>query len=85
MIDIKLIRAEPEKFIEAARVKNIDADIPALLDAGFLQRESPLRIMLPLRRLFYRAGLDKREIRILRGIMRQFDYHIHRDRQTHSP
>jgi len=31
MIDIKLIRAEPEKFIEAARVKNINVDIQALL------------------------------------------------------
>jgi seryl-tRNA synthetase len=33
MIDIKLIRENPEKFIEAARLKNVDADIPALLDA----------------------------------------------------
>jgi seryl-tRNA synthetase len=32
MIDIKLIRAEPEKFTNAARVKNIDVDIPALLE-----------------------------------------------------
>ncbi|MCK4603064.1 MAG: hypothetical protein KAU28_11395, partial [Phycisphaerae bacterium] len=32
MIDVKLIRAEPAKYIEAARVKNIDADIPALLE-----------------------------------------------------
>lgn len=53
-----------------------------LLEAGFLQQENPLRIMLPIRRVFYRAGLDQREIRILRGILRQFDYHIHRERQT---
>ena len=33
MIDIKLIRENPERFIEAARLKNVDADIPALLDA----------------------------------------------------
>jgi len=31
MIDIRLIRAEPEKFIQAARVKRMTADIPALL------------------------------------------------------
>jgi len=31
MIDIKLIRAQPETFIEAARAKNISVDIPALL------------------------------------------------------
>jgi len=52
-----------------------------LLDAGFLHKENPLRIMLPLRRLFYRAGLDQREIRILRGMLRQLDYHIHRERR----
>ena len=32
MIDIKLIRAEPQKFIDAARDKNIKVDIPALLE-----------------------------------------------------
>ena len=32
MIDIKLIRAEPDNFAEAARVKNIQVDIPALLE-----------------------------------------------------
>jgi len=32
MIDIKLIRAEPEKFSQAARVKQIDVDISALLE-----------------------------------------------------
>jgi len=53
-----------------------------LLDAGFLDRKNTLRIMLPLRRLFYRAGLDQREIRILRGVMRQFDHHIHHQRQA---
>ena len=53
-----------------------------LLDVGFLQKENPLRMMLPLRRLLYRAGLDQREIRILRGIMRQLDHHIHRERQV---
>ncbi|MBL7218964.1 MAG: serine--tRNA ligase [Phycisphaerae bacterium] len=33
MIDIKLIRADPDKYIKAARDKNISADIPALLQA----------------------------------------------------
>lgn len=33
MIDIKLIREDPDRYVEAARVKNIDADIPALLEA----------------------------------------------------
>jgi len=33
MIDIKLIRADPDKYVKAARDKNISADIPALLQA----------------------------------------------------
>ena len=33
MVDIKLIRAEPQRFIAAARDKNVQADIPALLEA----------------------------------------------------
>ena len=32
MIDIRLLRQEPEKYIEAARIKNIRVDIPALLE-----------------------------------------------------
>lgn len=31
MIDIKLLRADPQRYIEAAKVKRIAADIPALL------------------------------------------------------
>ena len=34
MIDIKLIRAEPDKFIQAAKAKNIQVDIPALLETN---------------------------------------------------
>jgi len=32
MIDIKLIRSEPDRYIQAAADKNISVDIPALLD-----------------------------------------------------
>jgi seryl-tRNA synthetase len=32
MIDIKLIRAEPQKYIQAARDKRFEVDIPALLE-----------------------------------------------------
>jgi len=32
MIDIKLLRESPEKFIQAARLKNVSADIEGLLD-----------------------------------------------------
>jgi tRNA/rRNA methyltransferase len=43
----------------------------ALLRVGFLNRHSPKRMMAVLRRVFSRAQLDSREVRVLRGICRQ--------------
>jgi len=40
MIDIKLIRDDPERYIEAARVKLVDADIPALLEVDGKLRDA---------------------------------------------
>ncbi len=42
-----------------------------LLATGFLHRDNPQRIMRVLRRIFGRAGLDEREVRVIRGIVRQ--------------
>jgi len=45
MIDIKLLRADPDKFIHAAKVKNFQVDIPALLeiDAKLLSARQELQ------------------------------------------
>jgi tRNA/rRNA methyltransferase len=43
----------------------------ALLRIGFLDRNSPKRMMAVLRRIFSKAQLDPREVRVLRGICRQ--------------
>jgi len=45
MIDIKQIRAEPQKFIKAAADKRITVDIPALLelDAGILKAQQEIQ------------------------------------------
>ncbi len=40
MIDIKQIRDDPDRFIRAAEVKNIDADIPTLLEVDERLREA---------------------------------------------
>lgn len=42
-----------------------------LIEIGFLHKNNPERIMLDLRSIFSRAMLDKREVRILRGILSQ--------------
>jgi len=42
-----------------------------LMDVGFLHEEDPARMMLLVRQIFFRAGLSEREVRTLRGILRQ--------------
>jgi tRNA/rRNA methyltransferase len=41
--------------------------------SGFLDPERPGRLMLRLRRLFSRAGLEKGEVNILRGLLASFE------------
>jgi tRNA/rRNA methyltransferase len=50
-----------------------------LLKTGFLDRENPQHIMRDLRRIFGRAALDEREVRILRGILRQTNWAVGRN------
>jgi tRNA/rRNA methyltransferase len=40
--------------------------------SGFLDPDNPRRLMLRLRRLFARAGLEKEEVNILRGLLAAF-------------
>ncbi len=42
------------------------------VESGFLDPENPGRLMLRLRRLFARAGLEKEEINLLRGLLASF-------------
>jgi TrmH family RNA methyltransferase len=46
----------------------------SLLTIGFLDPESPQRILRQLRRLFGRAGITANEVKILRGICRQMEW-----------
>jgi tRNA/rRNA methyltransferase len=41
---------------------------------GFLNEQNPEHIMLSLRRIFFRAELDSREVAILRGMLTQIDW-----------
>lgn len=52
----------------------------ALLQIGFLHRENPDHIMLALRRLFGRAGLEDRDVRVLLGMARQIEWYATRGR-----
>jgi len=46
-----------------------------LVRIGFLNAAYPTTIMVALRRLFGKAGLEPREVKILRGILRQVDWY----------
>ncbi|MBI3249715.1 MAG: RNA methyltransferase [Deltaproteobacteria bacterium] len=47
----------------------------ALLRIGFLHRENPEHIMFALRRIFGRAALEERDVRILLGMARQISWY----------
>jgi tRNA/rRNA methyltransferase len=42
-----------------------------LLEIGFLSDDNPEHIMMSLRAILGRAALDERELRIVRGVVRQ--------------
>lgn len=45
-----------------------------LAHIGFLNPQNPAHIMRYLRRIYFRAGLDSREVAILRGMLSQVDW-----------
>jgi len=45
----------------------------SLLASGFLVPSNPKRLMIRLRRLFGRVGLEQEEVNILRGMLKSFD------------
>ncbi len=54
----------------------------ALVTIGFLAEDSPQRIMFTLRRILWRAGLNRRELDILNGIARQIRWFAEGGRET---
>ncbi|MEW5806416.1 MAG: RNA methyltransferase [Acidobacteriota bacterium] len=49
-----------------------------LVKIGFLNEAYPTTIMVALRRLFGKADLEPREVKILRGILRQIQWYVSR-------
>jgi tRNA/rRNA methyltransferase len=41
---------------------------------GFLNEQNPAHMMRSLRRIFFRANLDSREVTVLRGMLTQIDW-----------
>jgi len=45
-----------------------------LTRTGFLNGQNPEHIIRSIRRIFFRAGMDSREVAIMRGVLTQFDW-----------
>ena len=52
-----------------------------LLEVGFLDQTNPDKMMTSLRRLFGRAGLQDREVKIIRGICRQMRWYTSKKKE----
>ena len=57
----------------------------ALIETGFLRKGDPKRMMLMLRQVLHRANLTEREVRILRGILRQTQWRIKHPEKEAKP
>lgn len=72
---MNLQKIEKNNSIKRANKKEMEAFFEhlkkVLFEIGFLHNNNPNRIMLDLKSIFQRAFLDKRELRILRGILSQ--------------
>jgi tRNA/rRNA methyltransferase len=73
------LEREPERVPKLASLEQIEAMYvqleAALLNIGFLQPQNAGHMMLRLRQLFGRAGLEVPDVGILRGIARQIDWY----------
>ena len=81
LYEIYLASLAPTKDdgIARAQAENIERlfDIMrnSLLKIGFLDSENPAHMLLALRRIFGRAGLEDKDVRILTGMFRQIEWY----------
>ena len=68
---------EPPRVLAVAERQELMYDKlkRALLAIGFLHEDNPDHLMFALRRIFGRAGLEEREVRILLGLARQIEWY----------
>jgi tRNA/rRNA methyltransferase len=70
---------EQESALDRAGAEQIerlfDRMKTSLLKIGFLDSENPAHMLLAFRRLFGRAGLEEKDVRILTGLFRQIEWY----------
>ncbi|MGE5218604.1 MAG: RNA methyltransferase [Chloroflexota bacterium] len=82
LYEVYLAALTPAKAngVERARAEDIERlfDIMrhSLLKIGFLDAENPEHMLLAFRRIFGRAGLEDKDVRILTGMFRQIEWYV---------
>ncbi len=76
------LKREPARVVKLAALEQVEAMYAqlenALLDIGFLQPQNTKHMMLRLRQMMGRAGLEPGDVGILRGIARQISWYSKR-------
>lgn len=68
---------EPPKLADSGNVEKMYDDLKStLMEVGFLNEDNSSTMMTSLRRLFGKAGLQEREVKIIRGICRQMRWYV---------
>ncbi|HYC53933.1 MAG TPA: TrmH family RNA methyltransferase [Candidatus Binatia bacterium] len=72
--------ADRARAADAGAVAGALADVEAMLgEIGFLEGDQARRVMATIASMLTRGGLDEREVRILRGIVRQVRWYARRE------
>jgi len=65
----------PLDLAKSEEMETLFAHFNATLNKiGFLNEQNPAHMMRSLRRIFFRANLDSREVTVLRGMLTQIDW-----------
>ena len=73
------LKKAPREMISRAPAESVESLFDrmrrSLLKIGFLDSQNPEHILLAVRRLLGRAGLEERDVRILTGLFRQIEWY----------
>ena len=66
-----------------SQVEAFTQDLEKCLDEiEFLSKQNPEEVMMTLRQIFSRASLEERDVRILRGILRQWRWYAKMNKKS---
>ena len=73
----------PLKLAVKSQVEAFTQDLEKCLDEiEFLSKQNPEEVMMTLRQIFSRASLEERDVRILRGILRQWRWYAKMNKKS---